>query len=150
MVKKLFADNPLSFLLRAIATVLIIFPVIYIVGHMAAVSEYKKTLVFIMLAVFAEVLTVIFDKKFWSDFIHVAGAVFMSFAFASFLSGGVLSIADYIAGINLFGDATQFSAIVTYSVILFCGMVMAIVDCFIFKEVPKSSGNQIKIIKVKE
>lgn len=132
-MKKLFADNPLSFLLRAIATVLMILPVIYIVGHMAAVSEYKKALVFILLAVLAEILTVIFDKKFWCDFLHVAGAIFMALTFASFLSGGVLSIADYIAGINLFGDASQVPAIVTYSIILFCGTVLSIVDCFIFK-----------------
>lgn len=150
MVKKLFAGNLLSFLFRGVATVLTIIPVIYIVGHMAAVPEYKKALVFILLAVVTEVLTVIFAEKFWCDFIHVAGAVFIGLTFALFLSGGVLSIADYIAGINLFGDATQVPAIVTYSIILFCGMVLAIADCFIFKEIPASSGNQIKIIKEKE
>ena len=145
MVKKLF-----SFLLRVVATVLTIIPVIYIVGRMAAVPEYKKTLVFILLAVLIQVLTVIFAENFWCDFLHVAGAVFIALTFASFLSGGVLSIADYIAGINLFGDATQVPAIVTYSIILFCGVVLAIVDCFIFKENPESSGNLIKIIKEKE
>lgn len=79
-----------------------------------------------------------------------AGAAFMALAFTSFLSGGVLSIADYIAGINLFGDATQVPAIVTYSIILFCGMVLSIIDCFVYKESPKPLKNQIKIIKEQE
>ena len=74
----------------------------------------------------------------------------MALAFASFLSGGVLSIADYIAGINLFGDATQVPAIVTYSIILFCGMLLSIVDCFVYKGAPKPLKNQIEIIKEKE
>ncbi|MBD5394646.1 MAG: hypothetical protein HDR71_10330 [Lachnospiraceae bacterium] len=149
-MKKLFSENLISFLFRIIATILVIIPVIYTVGRMSIIPEYKKTLVFILLAVLTEILTIIFDRKFWCDFIHVAGAVFMALAFASFLSGGVLSIADYIAGINLFGDATQVPAIVTYSIILFCGMLLSIVDCFVYKGAPKPLKNQIKIIKEKE
>ncbi len=149
-MKKLLKGISLSLLLRAIAVVLSVIPIIYVAGHMATVPAYTKTLIFIPLAVLAEVLTVIFARKSWCDFLHVAGAVFMALAFASFMQGGVLSIADYIAGINLFGDSTQVPAIITYGIILFCGTILSIIDCFICDEFLRSSGNQIKIIKEKE
>lgn len=149
-MKKLFTNISLSLLLRAVAVILSVIPIIYVAGHMSSVPEYTKTLIFIPLAVLTEVLSVIFSRKFWCDYLHVAGAIFMALAFASFMSGGVLSIADYIAGINLFGDATQVPAIITYGIILFCGTILTIIDCFVCDESPRSSGNQIKIIKEKE
>ena len=64
----------------------------------------------------------------------------MAFAFASFANGGVLSVADYVAGINLFGDASQVPAIMTYGVMLLCGEILSIIDCFICKDVPFGAG----------
>jgi len=149
-MKRIIKGLSVSFILRALATILTIIPVVYTVSHMATISEYKSTLVFIVLAVLAEILAIVFYKKFWNDFIYVAGAIFISIAFTLFLGGGILSIADYIAGINLFGDASQVPAIMTYSIILFCGAILAIVDCFISKDFSEISGNEIKIIVEKE
>lgn len=140
-MKKLTTEISASLILRAAAVVLMIVPVFYTAGHVAGIPEYRRTLVYIPLAVLAEILTVIFAQKPWNDYIHVAGSVFMSFAFVSFANGGVLSVADYVAGINLFGDASQVPAIMIYGVILLCGVVLSIIDCFICKEFPKKDGN---------
>ena len=117
-----------------------IIPVFYTAAHVSSILQYKRTLIYIVLAVLAEVLTVVFAQKSWNDYIHVAGSALMAFAFASFANGGVLSVADYVAGINLFGDASQVPAIMTYGVMLLCGVILSIIDCFICKEVPVSAG----------
>lgn len=139
-MKKITSEISVSFILRGIAVILMIIPIFYTAAHASNIPQYKRTLVYIVLAVLAEVLTVVFAKKSWNDYIHVAGSVLMAFAFASFANGGVLSVADYVAGINLFGDASQVPAIMTYGVMLLCGVVLSIIDCFICKDVPVNAG----------
>lgn len=139
-MRKITSENSASLVLRGIAVILMIIPVFYTAAHVSSIPQYKRTLIYIVLAVLAEVLTVVFAQKSWNDYIHVAGSALMAFAFASFANGGVLSIADYVAGINLFGDASQVSAIMTYGVMLLCGVILSIIDCFICKEVPVSAG----------
>lgn len=131
-MKKPVTENMVSLILRIAAMILILLPVIYTAGHIAGIPEYKKTLSFIFLTVLVEILTIVLDRKTWCEFFHVVGTVFIALAFTSFVSGGVLSIADYIAGINLFGDASQVPAIITYSIILFVGLLLSLVDCFIY------------------
>lgn len=142
-MKKVTSEISASLILRVIAVILMIIPVFYITGHVANIPEYRRTLIYIPLAVLAEILTVVFAQKSWNDYIHVAGSILMSFAFVSFANGGVLSVADYVAGINLFGDASQVPAIMVYGVILLCGVIVSIIECFICKEFPKDNGNQI-------
>lgn len=139
-MRKIISENSASLVLRGIAVILMIIPVFYTAAHVSSIPQYKRTLIYIVLAVLAEVLTVVFAQKSWNDYIHVAGSALMAFAFASFANGGVLSVADYVAGINLFGDASQVPAIMTYGVILLCGVILSIIDCFICKEVPVSAG----------
>lgn len=139
-MRKITSENSASLVLRGIAVILMIIPVFYTAAHVSSIPQYKRTLIYIVLAVLAEVLTVVFAQKSWNDYIHVAGSALMAFAFASFANGGVLSIADYVAGINLFGDASQVPAIMTYGVMLLCGVILSIIDCFICKEVPVSAG----------
>jgi len=139
-VRKITSENSASLVLRGIAVILMIIPVFYTAAHVSSILQYKRTLIYIVLAVLAEVLTVVFAQKSWNDYIHVAGSALMAFAFASFANGGVLSVADYVAGINLFGDASQVPAIMTYGVMLLCGVILSIIDCFICKEVPVSAG----------
>lgn len=136
-MRKITSENSASLVLRGIA---VIIPVFYTAAHVSSILQYKRTLIYIVLAVLAEVLTVVFAQKSWNDYIHVAGSALMAFAFASFANGGVLSVADYVAGINLFGDASQVPAIMTYGVMLLCGVILSIIDCFICKEVPVSAG----------
>ncbi|MEQ2387665.1 hypothetical protein Q5W10_02935 [Waltera intestinalis] len=139
-MRKITSENSASLVLRGIAVILMIIPVFYTAAHVSSILQYKRTLIYIVLAVLAEVLTVVFAQKSWNDYIHVAGSALMAFAFASFANGGVLSVADYVAGINLFGDASQVPAIMTYGVMLLCGVILSIIDCFICKEVPVSAG----------
>ena len=139
-MRKITSENSASLVLRGIAVILMIIPVFYAAAHVSSILQYKRTLIYIVLAVLAEVLTVVFAQKSWNDYIHVAGSALMAFAFASFANGGVLSVADYVAGINLFGDASQVPAIMTYGVMLLCGVILSIIDCFICKEVPVSAG----------
>lgn len=139
-MRKIISENSASLVLRGIAVILMIIPVFYTAAHVSSIPQYKRTLIYIVLAVLAEVLTVVFAQKSWNDYIHVAGSALMAFAFASFANGGVLSVADYVAGINLFGDASQVPAIMTYGVMLLCGVILSIIDCFICKEVPVSAG----------
>jgi len=139
-VRKITSENSASLVLRGIAVILMIIPVFYTAAHVSSIPQYKRTLIYIVLAVLAEVLTVVFAQKSWNDYIHVAGSALMAFAFASFANGGVLSVADYVAGINLFGDASQVPAIMTYGVMLLCGVILSIIDCFICKDVPVSAG----------
>lgn len=139
-MRKITSENSASLVLRGIAVILMIIPVFYTSAHVSSILQYKRTLIYIVLAVLAEVLTVVFAQKSWNDYIHVAGSALMAFAFASFANGGVLSVADYVAGINLFGDASQVPAIMTYGVMLLCGVILSIIDCFICKEVPVSAG----------
>ena len=70
----------------------------------------------------------------------MAGTALKAYANASFANGRVLSDPDYVAGINLFGDASQVPAIMTYGVMLLCGVILSIIDCFICKEVSVSAG----------
>ena len=139
-MRKITSENSASLVLRGIAVILMIIPVFYTAAHVSSILQYKRTLIYIVLAVLAEVLTVVFAQKSWNDYIQVAGPALMAFAFASFANGGVLSVADYVAGINLFGDASQVPAIMTYGVMLLCGVILSIIDCFICKEVPVSAG----------
>lgn len=141
-MRKIISENSASLVLRGIAVILMIIPVFYTTAHVSSIPQYKRTLIYIVLAVLAEVLTVVFAQKSWNDYIHVAGSALMAFAFASFANGGVLSVADYVAGINLFGDASQVPAIMTYGVMLLCGVILSIIDCFICKEVPVSAGTK--------
>lgn len=141
-MRKIISENSASLVLRGIAVILMIIPVFYTAAHVSSIPQYKRTLIYIVLAVLAEVLTVVFAQKSWNDYIHVAGSALMAFAFASFANGGVLSVADYVAGINLFGDASQVPAIMTYGVMLLCGVILSIIDCFICKEVPVSAGTK--------
>ena len=139
-MRKITSENSASLVLRGIAVILMIIPVFYTAAHVSSIPQYKRTLIYIVLAVLAEVLTVVFAQKSWNDYIHVACSALMAFAFASFANGGVLSVADYVAGINLFGDASQVPAIMTYGVMLLCGVILSIIDCFICKDVPVSAG----------
>lgn len=142
-MKKLFSEISISLLLRIGAVLFAVVPVLYIVGHVSSIPQYRRTLIYIVLTIIAEVLMVTLKQKKWNDVLHVAGAVFLALAFASFANGGVLSVADYIAGINLFGDASQVPAIFAYGSFLLCAEILAIVDCFLCNDFPKKSEAQI-------
>lgn len=122
------------FWLQVAALILCIVPIAYMFGKTESCPEYLPAIVFVFLAVAAEVALFIFPGKKFSGFIALGCVIFLALSLCYFMCGGVLSVVDYIYGIKLFGDSTQFGAIVGYSVVLGLAVISGIVCCFFVKE----------------
>lgn len=132
-VKQLFA-RPAEFYVRILSLILTVVPVFYIASHMSKLSEYPWSLAFLICGVITDVVLLFLPGKVFSSYLALISAVWKALALSFFLLGGVLSVVDYIYGISLFGDASQFSAIVGYGVVLTCAVGTAIADCFLMKQ----------------
>ena len=62
-MRKITSENSASLVLRGIAVILMIIPVFYTAAHVSSIPQYKRTLIYIVLAVLAEVLTVYLHKN---------------------------------------------------------------------------------------
>lgn len=130
MNKSILANNSVSFYLRILSSVLAIVPVFYIVAMIKGITEYPYALCFIVLGVATEIALLFIKNKKISDFLAIAGTAFLALAMSFFLLGGVLSIADYVEGINFFGDASQFPAIMIYTSSLFISSALSVATCW--------------------
>ena len=130
MIKRMLHEKPVSFCLRIMMILLAAIPIFYMAGLSGSIKEYPWAIGFSVLGIIAEVLLFLLPDKKYSDYIMIGGAAVLALAFSFFLMGGVLSIADYIAGVNFWGDATQFSSIVTYGVMLFGSACLSVVSCY--------------------
>lgn len=140
MIKEFIKSRTISFYLRAAALVLAIVPLFYMGARSTIETEYVTALVFGVLAVAAHAVTFVFENKSWSDYIELAASIFVAAEFSVFLTGGVLSVVDYIYGINFWGDATQVPAIIGYGVVLFISAALSIACCFMSKAYEKKAG----------
>lgn len=131
MVKKDLSRKPIHVYFNVVLILLAVIPIFYMVSLASKIPEYPWAIGFTILGIITESLLLAFPKKWFSDYIMIAGALILSAAFSSFLMGGVLSIADYIAGVNFWGDATQVPAIITYSCMLFFSACLSVVNCYI-------------------
>lgn len=131
MIKKMLQERPVRFCLRIVMILLAGIPVFYMTGLAGSIKEYPWAIGFSVLGIIVEALLLFLPDKKYSDYIMIVGAVTLALAFSFFLMGGVLSVADYIAGVNFWGDATQFSSIVTYGVMLFGSACLSVVSCYI-------------------
>ncbi len=126
-----FNFKKVSAYLFIVSLILAIVPVIYVLGKVNTVSEYLPTLIFIALSVAVDLAIVFLPVKIAKDILLIISALLKSLAFSFFMLGGVLSLADYIAKINLFGDASQVPFIIIYGVALLISAGTAIADCYI-------------------
>jgi len=122
--------RPVYTVIGMLSFLLLVIPIPYVAGHISTVPEYQPTLVFIALSLAADVAHWFLGEKGRLDFLILVSVTLKALSFAFFALGGVLSVADYVAKIHLFGDSTQFGAIMAYGVMLLCGTVTNIVRCF--------------------
>lgn len=123
--------RPLSFWLRIVAIILVIIPIGYTASLAGSIPEYPAAIAFMVLAAITEILLFVFPKNPFTDYIAIAGVVFLALAFSFFALGGVLSVSDYIAGVNFWGDRTQFPAIMAYGALLLASTCLGTANCFL-------------------
>ncbi len=122
--------RPVYTILGIVSFLLLIIPIPYVATHIPTVPEYLPALVFIALSLAADVAHWFLGGREKLDFLILVSVALKALAFAFFALGGVLSVADYVAKIHLFGDSSQFGAIMVYGVMLLCGAITNIVWCF--------------------
>ncbi|MBO4990377.1 MAG: hypothetical protein J6D37_08615 [Clostridia bacterium] len=127
------------FWLRIVMMVFAVAPIVYMIGRSGVESKYILSVVFAGLALVAQILACVFEKKRGGDYIELAGVVLLCSEFATFLSAGILSIVDFIYGINFWGDATQFPFILIFGLLLLAATVISVVCCFLGKTNEKNS-----------
>ena len=124
-------DRPVYTILGIVSFLLLVIPIPYVAIHISTVPEYQLTLVFIVLSLAADVAHWFLGGREKLDFLILVSVALKALSFAFFALGGVLSVADYVAKIHLFGDSSQFGAIMAFGVMLLCGTITNIVRCFI-------------------
>lgn len=120
-----------GFFLRILSIILAIPSACYAVFFLDTIPEYPWAIAFCAVGVLLEALLFFLHKRPFSDCVEVAGTAFLTLAACFFLLGGVLSIADYVAGVHIWGDASQFGAIVSLSVTAFCASMLGVSNCFL-------------------
>ena len=128
------AKMPVRFWLQVAVVILSIVPIAYICMRMSSSPEYPLALTFVFLAIASEAVLFVFPEKKFSGYLAILCVIFLALAACYFLCGGVLSVVDYIYGIKLFGDASQFSAILGYGIVMVVGTIVGIVCCFFVKD----------------
>lgn len=122
------------FWLQVLSLILCVVPIAYMFGKIETCPEYVAAIVFAFLAIVAEVALFIFHGKKFSGFIALGCVILLALSMCYFMCGGVLSVVDYIYGINLFGDSSQFGSIIAYSAVFGIAVISGIVCCFFVKE----------------
>ncbi|MDE6260540.1 MAG: hypothetical protein K2M42_06725 [Oscillospiraceae bacterium] len=131
MSERSYSKRSVKSCLGIVSAVLAVVPIVYLVGHAGKIAEYPAVIVFAVLGALAEIAAIFARGKHLGDYIDLVGGILLSLAFALFLRGGALSIADYFARVNFWGDATQFPAIMGYSGVFFLSMVLGVVNCYL-------------------
>ncbi len=134
MTKKKLGDLiSVGRILGVLAILSAVIPIPYAIGRVSGDIQFLWAVVCSLLGVTAQALLLVWPEKAFSDYLRVAGAVLLAGAFCLFLGGGVLDIADWSAGVTFWGDATQATSIISYSIGLFCGCLLGIANCYIKK-----------------
>lgn len=139
-VLEFLKSRTVSFYLRAAAAVLAFVPVIYTAMRLTDSACYIGCLVCALLAVAAQIALAFTEAKGWSDFIEIAAVVLTAAELSLFVAGGVLDAVDYIFEIDFWGDATQFGAILAYTVVLTVATALGIASSFMRKAYEKDAA----------
>lgn len=134
-MKNFIKSRTLGFWLRLAAAVFAIVPCFYMGnagGMMKEVpADYTSGLALLVVGIVLLVASLVFDGKRWNAYIGIAAAVLLSFALALFVFGSVLSIVDHVFNIVMWGDATQFPAIVGFGVVQLLATGLSVSSCFL-------------------
>lgn len=132
-------SRSLIFWLRVVTMIFAVAPIVYMIGRIEFERKYLISVILAGLAFVAQILSCVFEKKRGGDYIELAGVILLCAEFAVFISAGILSIVDFIYGINFWGDATQFPFILTFGLLLLAATVISVVCCFLGKTNEKNS-----------
>lgn len=130
MIIRFLKSRTISFYLRIVAAVLALVPLFYMGTRITIESEYIGAIVCGVLGIAVHIAAFFFEGKSWSDYMQLAGTILLAAEFSIFLSGGALSVVDYIYGINFWGDSTQMFAIIGYGIVLFIGAALSVAACY--------------------
>lgn len=128
-------NRTVGFWLRVAAIVFAIVPMFYManVGGVwqEVPSYYTVGLVFLIFGVVALIVSLVFDGKKMNSYLMLAGCVCLSAAFSLFAAGSVLSVVDYVYNIVMWGDGSQFPAIISFGIVLLMGTGTSIAACWL-------------------
>ncbi len=129
-----FKNKTTAFYLRLAVIVLSIIPIFYAANVGSPMKEvpkeYTGTIICLIVGILLSVLELFLDGNRYCGYVALATSAVLSLAFMFFLSGGLLSIIDYVHKIIMWGDATQFGSIVLNASVLFVGMSLSIATCW--------------------
>lgn len=127
-------NKSVGFFLRALSVLLAIVPLYYMsnIGHQMAEApaEYVLGMIMLIIGIVIEVAALLLDSKKIGFYLALLGTVFLSFAFAYFVTGSCLSVIDRIYNIVMWGDAKQFPAIMAFGSILFVSVGLNVATCW--------------------
>ncbi len=123
----------LSQILSILQILLAAIPLVYQFQMAGKISEYTYSIAIALLSILIVVLLLILPQKAYHDYLQIAGAVLTACSACMFFTGGLLSLADWIADVNFWGDATQAPAIIVYGCMMICGTILGVVNCYIKK-----------------
>lgn len=120
-------------LLKAIYSILVIIPAVYTLIKIKVAPEYLYAVLCMVAGLALGVVSIVFVDKKWSVYTRWLATIAIAGAATFFLLGGSLSIADWVSGIHLFGDATQVPVIFAFTGLLIASGIVSIVDNFLFE-----------------
>lgn len=133
-MKEFFANRGVDFYLRVFAAVTAFVPVVYLFLRIETEPQYLYGAIFGIAAVVLSVVGFIFSSKKWADYLWLGAGACIAAELSALIAGGVLSIIDYVFEINFWGDATQFSAIIGFGIVVFLGCIASVAACFFRKK----------------
>lgn len=138
-VLEILKKQKVGFYLQLAGFVLAFIPLFYLFNVGSPMEElpedYIPAQILLLITIFVQLgsiaLTILGNS--FAKYAKLASVVLFAFAFAFFLTGSCLSVIDKIYNIVMWGDSTQFPAIVAYGCMMFVGLVCDVVSCW-FKD----------------
>ncbi len=125
-----------GFFLSLAALILTIIPLFYIgnVGKpMGSVPEqYPISLIMLIVGIVAQIAFLVlsvFEIKY-AEYLKLVIVVLVAVGLSYFITGSILSIVDKVYNIVMWGDSTQFPAIVGFGTVLTAAEICNIVSCW--------------------
>lgn len=126
-MKSFLKNKAAGFYFLVVACVLAVVSFVYYITWAQGLSAVSSVIAAGLLAGIAvNVLLLFFDN----DFLVIALTVLYGVAVSQLLVDSVGSFADALQGIVMFGDPTQVGTIISISMLILCGVVMAIISGF--------------------
>lgn len=132
-----FKKLPLSFYLQCSALLLAVISFFYLANVGAPMSkvpeEYTPALICLVLGALVLLTSLILSlfRLPYHEYLRLLAAVLIAIALAYFSTGSVLSIIDKVYNIVMWGDATQFPAIIGFGSTLAASLVLTIATCWL-------------------